>query len=74
MFGLSMLVAIDVSAATSQSSHAKISNASRTISKRVAPRAKVVKSKPRARATVVPVRPSYGRLAGLRGSHDALDL
>lgn len=74
MFGLSMLVAIDVSAATSQSSHAKISNASRTISKRVAPRAKVVKSKPRARATVVPVRPSYGRLAGLHGSHDALDL
>ena len=63
MFGLSMLVAIDVSAATSQSSHAKISNASRTISKRVAPR-----------ATVVPVRPSYGRLAGLHGSHDALDL
>jgi serine-type D-Ala-D-Ala endopeptidase (penicillin-binding protein 7) len=74
MFGLSMLVAVDISAATSQFSHAKTSNTSRTISKRVAPRTKAVKSKPRTRAVVVPARPSYGQLAGLHDSHNALDL
>jgi serine-type D-Ala-D-Ala endopeptidase (penicillin-binding protein 7) len=74
MFGLSMLVAVDISAATSQFSHAKTSNTSRTISKRVAPRTKAVKSKPRTRTVVVPARPSYGQLAGLHDSHNALDL
>jgi serine-type D-Ala-D-Ala endopeptidase (penicillin-binding protein 7) len=72
MFGLSMLASVDISATTSQSSHAKTSTASRTISKHVAARTKL--AKPRARAAVVPARPSHNHLVDLHGRHDALDL
>ena len=52
----------------------KISKSTIATKRKVSRTFAISKRKPVVRAEAVPLRPSYGQIAGLHGAHDALDL
>jgi len=65
---------VQVSAAQSQTQLDKHSKSAVVAKRKISKKNVSAKRKQIARTDVIPLKPSYGQMAGLHGSHDALDL